>query len=124
MIQNKVFFADTYALIEILNGTPSYKKYARCTLITSKLNLAELHYYLLKNYDEKTANKYLDFFQKLLVPVSLWAIKLGMKIKLKYKKQNLSYVDAISYASSLEYEVLFLTGDKQFKEKQNVEFVK
>jgi hypothetical protein len=29
------FFADTYAIIEIIKGNPNYKKYIHCNLISS-----------------------------------------------------------------------------------------
>ena len=41
------------------------------------------------------------------------------------KKGNLiSYVDCIGYVVALEKNVLFLTGEKHFKELKNVEFVR
>jgi predicted nucleic acid-binding protein len=120
----KIFFADTYALIEILNGTLSYKKYKNSILITSKINLAELYYHLLLSENEKIADKYYDFFKKIVVPISSWSIKTGMKFKQMYKKEKLSYADCIGYALALELNVPFLTGDKEFKNKFNVEFVK
>ena len=119
-----IYFADTYALIEILNGTNSYKKYKNSILITSKINLAELYYHLLLSEDEKIANKYYDFFRKIVVPISSWSIKTGMKFKQMYKKEKLSYADCIGYALALELNIPFLTGDKEFEDKSNVEFVK
>lgn len=119
-----IYFADTYALIEILNGTKSYKKYKNSILITSKINLAELYYHLLLSENEKIANKYYDFFRKIVVPISSWSIKTGMKFKQMYKKEKLSYADCIGYALALELNIPFLTGDKKFENKSNVVFVK
>ena len=33
------YYADTYALIEILRGSPAYEKYASEELVTSEFNL-------------------------------------------------------------------------------------
>ncbi|WP_460025047.1 PIN domain-containing protein [Infirmifilum sp. SLHALR2] len=44
------YYADTYALIEILRGNPAYEKYAEEELITSEFNLLELAYALVRDY--------------------------------------------------------------------------
>ena len=47
-----------------------------------------------------------------------------MKFKIKYKKQDLSYADCIGYIYAIKNNLLFLTGDKEFKDLKSVEFVK
>ena len=49
-----------------------------------------------------------------------------MQFKLKLRKQGkkISYVDAIGYQTALESGTKFLTGDKEFEELENVEYVK
>ena len=44
--------------------------------------------------------------------------------ELKEKGLNISYIDAIGYTISLERGIKFLTGDKEFKNLPNVEFIK
>ena len=51
-------------------------------------------------------------------------IKEAMKLKLKFKDKKLSYVDCIGYVFALELGLKFLTGDNEFKDLVNVEFVK
>ncbi|MBU0958442.1 MAG: hypothetical protein KKB31_00715, partial [Nanoarchaeota archaeon] len=46
------------------------------------------------------------------------------KFKFKNRKDGLSYTDCIGYILSKELGIKFLTGDKKFKNKSNVEFVK
>jgi len=88
------YFYDTYALIEYVNANKKFKKYFQEHMgITSKLNLMELYYAMLKDISKEKAKK-------------------------------ISYVDAIGYQIALEKNLKFLTGDKQFKEMKNVEFVK
>lgn len=120
----RVFFADTYALIELLKGNPSYKPYLDCMLVISKFNLIELYYHLLCDKDKKIADKEMKVYSKLEIPITYNAIKNGMEFKLKHKKEKLSYVDCIGYALALELGIKFLTGDQKFRDKDNVEFVK
>lgn len=120
----KAYFADTYALIELLGGNQNYKPYLDCILITSRFNLVELYYYLLKDHGKKIANKYLEIYSKVVVPITLTIIKKGMLFKLKNKKSELSYADCVGYVIALEFGIKFLTGDNKFEGLSNVEFVK
>ena len=47
-----------------------------------------------------------------------------MEFRVEHKKQNLSMTDCISYIMSKNLGIKFLTGDKQFQNLENVEFVK
>ena len=71
-----------------------------------------------------TADKYLNLYSKFVIPITDSSIRKGMELKLKYKKENLSYVDCVGYALALELGIKFLTGDQKFENKDNVEFVK
>jgi len=122
--KTRIFLADTYALIELLGGNPNYKPYLSHILITTKFNLIELYYHFLQDYGKETADKYLDLYSKFIIPITDNSIRKGMELKLKYKKENLSYVDCIGYALALELGIKFLTGDQKFGNKDNVEFVK
>ncbi len=119
-------FFDTYALIEIIKGNPRYRKYVNKPFITSTYNLMELYYALLRLYDEKTAEKYFKFFRPACIPVGDAAIKEAMKFRLIQRSQKnlISYVDCIGYYTALELGILFLTGEKHFKNLKNVEYVK
>ena len=128
MIENnsekKVFFADTYALIEIIGGNLNYKPYLNNLLLTTKFNLSELYYSLLKDYGKEAADKYLILYSDFLIPISITSIQYGMEFKLNHKKEKLSYVDCIGYALSVELNIKFLTGDEKFENKSNVEYIK
>ena len=124
MTETRIFLADTYALIELLGGNLSYKPYLNHILLTTKFNLVELYYHFLNDYNEETADKYLKLYSEFVIPISYNSIKNGMLFKLKNKKDKLSYVDCIGYALAVELRIKFLTGDKKFKDKDDVEFVK
>lgn len=120
----RIFFADTYALIELLRGNPNYKPYLDCILVISKFNVIELYYHLLCDKGKTIADEELKVYSKLEIPITYNTIKNGMQFKLKHKKEKLSYVDCIGYALAAESGIKFLTGDQKFKNKDNVEFVK
>jgi len=47
-----------------------------------------------------------------------------MLFRLKYKKQKLSYFDALGYIFARRKKILFATGDKEFKKLSGVEYRK
>lgn len=118
------FFADTYALIEIVGGNPRYHSYLQHTLLTTIFNLIELYYSFLKDYGKATADLYFREYSRNIIPISETAVAFGMAFKLEHKMENLSYADCIGYALALELGIKFLTGDQKFQDKPKVEFVK
>ena len=120
-----MFFLDTYALIEIIRGNPNYETYKDKQFITTKLNLMELYYALLRLFDEKTADHYYTIFNPTCVPFSDESIKAAMKLRLQQreKKNLMSYVDAVGYIIALQQDIQILTGEKHFLGLRNVEFV-
>jgi predicted nucleic acid-binding protein len=120
----KTYFFDTYALIEIIHGSPSYESYKECFIITTKQNLMELHYNILRIYGEKYADFSYGYFLKFVREVEDEVIKEANKFKFINKKRKLSYVDCIGYIMAKRLGIKFLTGDKQFEDQEDVEFVK
>jgi uncharacterized protein len=118
------YFFDTYALFEIVHGSKNYENYKNLQIKTTKLNLMELHYRLLSLYGEKVAEKAFNSFIPYVEEFTEEDIKQANKMKLKFKKQKLSYVDCLSYIMSLKLGLKFLTGDKEFEYFPEVEFVK
>lgn len=121
----KEYFFDTYAFCEIIVGNPAYERFLTgVAIITTKLQLIETYYFLLRNYEEKIANKTYDKLLQYCIEIDDKSIKQAMKFKLKHAKKKLSYVDAIGYMIARNHNAPFLTGDKEFKGMENVEFVK
>ncbi len=118
-----VFFFDTYAIIEIINGNKNYEKYQNEIIYTSLLNIAELWQALLRNFDEtnikglysKLNLTILEIDEKLIINSVLFRF---------HSKRNYSLPDCIGYLLARKYDIKFLTGDKEFKDLENVEFVK
>ncbi len=119
---NETFFFDTYALIEIIRGNQNYAKYIKTKAITTIFNIAELNYNLKKEHPKKIADGYTAKFKPCTVKVLWEDIENAMDLKNKYK--NLSIPDAIGYTIAKRYNIKFLTGDEDFSQFENVEFIK
>jgi len=121
----RVFFFDTYALYEIIKGNENYVSYAKnIAIVTTRLNLMELYYGLIAKYDERTANIFYDKLLPYCTTIDNDSVKKAMMFRLINKKKNLSYIDCIGYIIAKERNIKFLTGDKEFENMENVEFVK
>ena len=118
------YFLDTYALVEIIRGNPSYSPYASgISLATTNLNLMELYYHILLESGYSNANHYFEKFKKHCIMVTDDIVKDAARFRFLNKKKNLSYIDCIGYVMAQKNNVPFLTGDRQFKELPGVEFV-
>ncbi len=122
------YYFDTYALICLIQDNENYKRFSDSIILTSQFNLVELYYSILQEYDEKKAKDIYLKFKNCLVEVTDDIIFTAMAFRLKTKKQNpksnISYVDCIGYECAKANKVKFVTGDKEFKDFENVEFVK
>jgi len=120
------YFFDTYALFEIFFGNENYLKYLDSEVVTTRLNLMEIYYHLLRDYGEATAEKYYDETIGYSIEFTDKDIKEAMKFRLKMKKKKkaLSYVDALGYIIANRMKIRFLTGDNAFEDIPNVEYVK
>ena len=125
MTEEMNFFYDTYALLEIITGNENYNKYVKNTgIATTKLNLMELFYRLYILHGIEIAEFYYQKYLPFVVEISDSLIKKAAIFRAENKKKDLSYVDCVGYILALEHKIKFLTGDSQFKDMENVEFVK
>ena len=106
------YFFDTYALFEILSGNRNYEKYKEFPIILSVLNVAELYWNLLKEKDRKTADEEIEKFIDAVL------------FRYENKRYDISLVDAVGYLLAKKHKLKFLTGDKFFENRDQVEFVK
>jgi len=67
---DEIFFFDTYAFFEIINGNPAYEKYMNCDGITTIFNIAELNYNLKKSKDKKSSRNWAT--KKLQTSLARW----------------------------------------------------
>ena len=118
------FFFDTYALFELINGNPEYKPYGhQIVILTTRFNLLELHYGLLRRRGKDLADNWFNAFIKYAIDIPDEIFKTASQFRYVHKKRNLSYIDCIGYVLAEARGVPFLTGDMQFADLPNVEFV-
>ena len=117
------FLYDTYALMELLGKNPNYEKYLDKDIIINDFIFAEFCYNLIKE-NKKNMHEYLNEVEPAIVRASVKLIKLAMEFKHKNKSKKMSMTDCISYFQAKELGIKFLTGDKQFENLEEVEFVK
>ena len=121
----KTYFFDTYAFHEIVANNKNYKPFTdNVGIVTTKLNLMELYYGSLLEHNKRVADKVYDSLVKFCVSISDDVIKEAMLFKVLNKNKNLSYVDCVGYFVARKMNIKFLTGDKEFKGLDGVEFVK
>lgn len=119
-----MFFFDTYALFEKVVGNEDYTKYFKGRIICTVLNLFELHQALLREFNKKTADFWINNFDYSLLKITTKDIIDASSFRFKNKEKKLSSIDAIGYAVAKNNNLKFLTGDEGFKNIDNVEFVK
>jgi uncharacterized protein len=119
------YFWDSYAVIELEDGNEKYLKYSNCPVILTLFNLAEIYWVILNQLGEKEADKVYENYRFAVVEIDDETLKEAIKFRKKvYKSKKISYVDAIGYTYALRNNLVFLTGDKEFENLENVEFVK
>ena len=118
------YFFDTYAIIEILEKNLSYEKYNDKEVVITIFNLAEIYWSCLGNFNENELNKIYEEYKEAVVEIDDETLKEAIKFRKEHKKRDLSYTDAIGYIYAKRHNMIFLTGDKEFEDLENVEFVK
>lgn len=120
------YFYDSYAILAFTSGRPAYREYfEEEDGVLTKLNLLEVFYRSLEQYDFKAASDILESFSKYLIDFESDDIAGSMKLKLELKRKghNLSYADALGYFLSRKMDIKFLTGDRTFKGLSGVEYM-
>ena len=118
------YFFDTYAIVEVLKGSPQYSIFKQSRITVTVFNLAELHYKIRRDFDKETADQVLADYLPFVIAVSETIIRAASEFKLIHRRRDLSLADAIGYVAALQLGIKFLTGDKQFEDFPGVEFVK
>ena len=120
------FFADSYAVIELLKGNENYRPYNDGYLITTEFNICEVAFAVCRDYPDKT-QKVMALVRKIvtLEPTSdedyCWGAAMRRTTTTAGKK--LSTIDCVGYSVAHRLEIPFLTGDREFEDIEGVEFV-
>lgn len=128
------YLADTYAFIEALEGNPRYARIMRGgKVVTTAMNVAELHYALLRSgldtlEAQRISRAALGLVAEVPAEVAIAAANTRMAVNTRLRRRGnpgrLSHVDAWGYEAARMLGVLFLTGDPVFRGMPRVEFVR
>lgn len=124
METSEKFFLDSYALIEIIKENKNFKKFEDTTNFTSIANLLEVHYSIGRNFGVEKADEVINKLKPIIIGIEIKDIKDASIFRIKNSKMKFSYVDCLGYVMALNSRMKFVTGDNQFKNFENVEFVK
>ena len=118
------FFFDTYAIIEMIKGNPNYRKYLNKDLITSDMNLFELHLHLMREFGRELATTIIEECYEKVIEFDIIDIENTTQFKIENSNLRPSIPDSLGYNLAKRHGLSFLTGDKAFEGMENVEFVK
>jgi len=118
------YLFDTYALVEIIKGNSNYAGFKHSRAVITIFNLVELHYILLRDFNEEIASRILNEYEDYIIDTDIETIKEANEFKLLHRAKSLSFTDAVGFVSAQRCGLRFLTGDRQFKGMKGVEFVK
>ena len=119
-----MYFYDTYAFMETGKGNPAYGPFENQLFVTSILNIGELYGIFLREHGKEEADRWFAIFTAELLEITPEVMIKAVYFRFLNKKKNISLADSIGYILSLKHKLKFLTGDKEFKNLPNVEFVK
>jgi hypothetical protein len=123
-MQNGMLCLDSYALVEIHEENKNYEFVLNQEFVIPDSTLAEFYQTLYRKLGKQTADYWLSKLSSYSVNVDLDIWIKSMAYKQEHKKENLSMFDCIGYIFAQENNMLFVTGDKQFKNKKGVMFIK
>ena len=118
------FCLDTYALVEIKLGNPKFNNFLNSKFVVNDITLAEFYSVLLREENEATSDYWFKKFENYSIPVSREILKKAVKFRHENKKRNLSFFDCVGYIFAIENNMKFVTGDRQFEDREGVEYIK
>ena len=118
------YFFDTYAIVELMENSSGYLRFKDFKIVTSILNIGEIYNILLREKGKETADSWFKNFNCELLEISPEDMVKAVYFRHINKGKNISSTDAVGYILSLNNNIKFLTGDRQFEKMPNVEFVK
>lgn len=118
------YFYDSYAVIEIIRGNPKFIHLSDRQVTITLFNLIEVVNCIYLDSGEEKAKETYERWRGCVQEIDWNIITEAIKLRQKYKKRDMSYADCIGYCYALQKGLQFLTGDKEFQDLPNVEFIK
>lgn len=118
-----MYCLDTYALWEIQYANPKFSLFSNEQFVITEWTFVEFYRSILKQYDKVTADYWLRKLQPFIKKVNLDILTKAVVFQEENKKTDISIYDAIGYIYAQENNILFVTGDKEFKGRNGVMFI-
>ena len=116
-------YLDTYALFEISNGNTKFSGLMKEDFAITDTTMAEFYLLLRKRYNDQTATYWHRKLAAFCKPVSRQTFINALVFREENRKSDISIFDAVGYTFAKENKYFFVTGDKEFKDKQGVLFI-
>jgi len=120
----EAYFFDSYALLELLKANANYFRYTQSEIVMTKLNLFEMYHSIAKQGGQTQADQFMKDYRDKTVDFDTDVIRAAAMMRIRFADRRLSMTDVIGYVLAASKNVKFLTGDRQFADLPNVEFVK
>ena len=118
---------DSWAWIEYFKGSKAGEKVRKYIedkekAIISTINIAEVYRWILHFYDKKIADEKINAMKErcFVIPVDEEIAIMAAKIK---HREGFGLGDAIIYATAKKENAFLLTGDDDFKNKEDIIFI-
>lgn len=121
------FFADSYALIEILKGNENYQPYLSGKLVTSEFNLCEVAFAVCRDYPEQAEQIMVRVRSMIILQKTTdkdYCSGAALKREASGAGKKLSIIDCVGYSVAYRLDIPFLTGDHEFSDIPRVEYVR
>jgi predicted nucleic acid-binding protein len=121
------FFADTYAIVELLKGSPAYRQYKTAVLVTTEFNLCEFAYAVTRDFPDTAEEicSQVRHSMRLSHPGDHEYLRAAaIRRTYSQEKRKFSLIDCVGYSVAESLAIPFLTGDREFEDLPNVEYVK
>jgi uncharacterized protein with PIN domain len=121
------FFADSFAIIEMLKGNKNYQSYQSERLITTEFNICEVGFAVCREYPAN-ATRVLKTVRKMVVIQETrdedYCAGAARRKLASGQGKKLSTIDCVGYSVANRLNIPFVTGDREFADMDNVQFVR
>jgi PIN domain nuclease of toxin-antitoxin system len=121
------FFADSYAIIEMLKGNRNYLSYQSERLVMTEFNICEVGFAVCREYPAHAA-RILKAVRKMVVIQESrdedYCAAAVTRMRATAEGKKLSTIDCVGYSVANRLNIPFLTGDREFADMDNVQFVR
>lgn len=115
---------DTYAILEIFSQNKKFEHLLNEEVFIADLTMSEAWGTLYKKFNKRTADFWLNKFVSICAQVNLNTLIKAREFKILNAKKDLSFIDCVGYTYAKEKGYVFVTGDKEFQNLPNVEYIK